>query len=389
MARSLIQRRQDARRERDAVFDATLRCVFAPARQPPDCERALREAREGLDSPVRDPSEWRPQLKTRDPARLRLAAARHLFALYPVPSPLERIWLDSTGLEADEVQLRKRWYAVVAGGGSLYKLGAAKWLSRKEVHWFLHPPGELSFEQAFWQAVARSYTEDMGIVLRIARSKIAGMPRDSFEFWREAARFFCLNPVAVEEIEDFCDFLVFSREQDAGYSLHGRTLSSLRRQMVEWHVDLAAIQRIEAQQRAALRARLRHGDVLPDDGAWRGSTLPDWSWRPSSGGRSAQKEEFVAIQLKTAAGLIAESRAMRHCVWTYAAKCVAGQASIWSLRRNEKARTDRMLTVELDSRNRAVQVRGVANRLPRPEEEAILGRWFKAQGISLLQCRPH
>jgi PcfJ-like protein len=42
---------------------------------------------------------------------------------------------------------------------------------------------------------------------------------------------------------------------------------------------------------------------------------------------------YVAIQLRTAADIVAETRAMRHCVASYAEKCIAGQASICSLRR--------------------------------------------------------
>ena len=51
-------------------------------------------------------------------------------------------------LAPDEVRLRKRWYIVVACGRSLYKEGAGEWLTRKEVHRFLNPPGELGFDAA-------------------------------------------------------------------------------------------------------------------------------------------------------------------------------------------------------------------------------------------------
>jgi hypothetical protein len=78
-----------------------------------------------------------------------------------------------------------------------------------------------------------------------------------------------------------------------------------------------------------------------------------------------------------------ESRAMRHCVSTYAAKCIAGAASIWSLRRCTKDRIDRLLTIEVDRQDQAVQVRGLANRLSHPDERNVLERWAKARGIAL------
>ena len=177
MARSMMKRRQEAERQRNAAYEATLRRVFAAPRPAPDFENAIDEAKRGfVNDIVRPAHEWRPKLKTRDPGRLRLAAARHLFARYPVPAHLERIWLEPDGIEADETMLRKRWYVAAAKGESLYKAGASQWMTRKEVHAFLNASGDLSFEQAFWLAVARSTTDDPAVASRKAPSKIAPTP---------------------------------------------------------------------------------------------------------------------------------------------------------------------------------------------------------------------
>src|SRR5215468_2255878 len=162
MARSLIQRRQEAERARVEAYDASLRRVSQRARPAPSFHNAIDEAKRGFEADIlRDASAWRPQMKTRDAARLRLAAARYLFARYAVAEHLEQIWIDSGGLELDEIILRKRWYIVAARGGSLYKEGASAWLSRKEVHAFLNPLGRLGFDAAIWQAIARSYANDL------------------------------------------------------------------------------------------------------------------------------------------------------------------------------------------------------------------------------------
>ncbi|WP_352776608.1 PcfJ domain-containing protein [Mesorhizobium sp. M0571] len=94
-------------------------------------------------------------------------------------------------------------------------------------------------------------------------------------------------------------------------------------------------------------------------------------------------EHFFVRQLKTAEDLVAESRAMHHCVSMYAAKCIAGNASIWVLRRTALGKIERMLTIELDPQNRAVQVRGFGNRLASLEERKIVERWAKARGVVL------
>jgi PcfJ-like protein len=381
MKRSTIQRRQDAERERIELCDAALRRAVRRARSTPDFRKAIEEAEHGFSGEiVRDPQSWQPQMKTRDAARLRVAAARHLFSLYPVPAFLERVWIDDTGLGADEVRLRKQWYVTAARGASLYKAGAGTWLTRKEIHAFLNPSVGLGFDEAFWEAIARSYASDAAMALRIARSKIARASRGEVDFWRGVVRFFCANPAPLEMIDDLCDYLAECRRRDPHYSLEGRTLLALTRRMHEWHHDIAAIERIEAMRR---RARGRGAQTWAADAAWAGSVLADWEWVPSSKDAKAKGERFVVRQLKQAEDLVMESRAMHHCVATYATKCIAGAASIWSLRRCTKDRIDRLLTIEVDRHDHAVQVRGLANRLAQPDERNVLERWAKARGIAL------
>ena len=125
--------------------------------------------------------------------------------------------------------------------------------------------------------------------------------------------------------------------------------------------------------------RVPAGDT---SGSWRGAAITDWSWSPAVKERS-KREEYLVVQLRTAADLVAETRAMHHCVATYADKCIAGLASIWSLRRRAEGVTDRLLTIELDRQCRAVQIRGFANRTARTEERRLLERWAKARGIDL------
>ncbi|MFK0687393.1 PcfJ domain-containing protein [Mesorhizobium sp. IMUNJ 23033] len=279
--------------------------------------------------------------------------------------------------------LRKAWYIAVGRGDSLYKAGANAWLSRKEVHCFLNVAGDFTFDEAFWLAIARSYTDDPGLAARLARTKIARTPRGELAFSREVTRFFCGHPASKEEIDDLCDYIGAMHQRDAAYSLKGRTLASLRRQMLEWHRDIAAIERIEAMRRRAAGRGPPTAGPQSKSRAWDGSRLEDWEWRPSAKEAKAHGERFFVRQLKTAEDLVAESRAMHHCVSMYAAKCIAGYASIWVLRRTALGKIERLLTIELDPQNRAVQVRGFGNRVASPEERKIVERWAKARGVVL------
>ena len=120
----------------------------------------------------------------------------------------------------------------------------------------------------------------------------------------------------------------------------------------------------------------------PVNDGWSGAAIANWSWSPSSKD-PGKREEYTVTQLRTAVDLVMETRAMHHCVATYAAKCIAGHASIWSLRRRAAGVTDRLLTIEVDRQRRAIQVRGFANRPPHDGERKILERWAQARGIGL------
>jgi hypothetical protein len=81
-------------------------------------------------------------------------------------------------------------------------------------------------------------------------------------------------------------------------------------------------------------------------GSGPGAAIADRSWSPAVKDRS-KREEYLVIQLRAAADLAPETRAMHHCVASYVAKCIAGRASIWS-RRRAAGDTTRLLTIELD-----------------------------------------
>lgn len=380
MARSPLQCRQDAERARQASYDATLGAATHPRRAPPDFQRAIAEVIPGFAGEViRDPADWKPHIKSRDAARLRLAAARHLFARYPVPPALEAIWLDQTGLDAGEIHLRKHWYVVAASGGSLSRAGLAPWLTRQEIHRFLTAPPVLGFNAAIWYAIARGFTESRDAALRVAQSKIARSPRDRIDFWRTAARLCIEAGLTVRQIDDLSDFLGAMLARAPAYSLKGRTIGSLLRAMHDWHIDLGAIERIEAAVRRRAAHRVMAG--VPA-GEWAGAPLSDWAWQPATDDAKARRLRYVVRQLRSATDLVHESRAMRHCVASYASLCFDGRASIWTLRRIEGETVTRLLTIELDPKLRVVQVRGLANRPPKADEVAILDRWAFERGLT-------
>ena len=110
MARSLLQRRLENDRQRIAAWDAALK--YTHHRRKPksrDCHEialTLEWVSDHKSHLIRAAADWKPQLKTRDESRATLAAARHLFARFPAPAHLERIWLETAGLDREEIAFR-------------------------------------------------------------------------------------------------------------------------------------------------------------------------------------------------------------------------------------------------------------------------------------------
>jgi hypothetical protein len=209
---------------------------------------------------LRAPTDWRCRIKSRSEEKRFLDLVRFSFARYRVAPHLEQAWIaeidddfvdrivapNPADLPRTNAPDMRRWYLVAAQGGSLYRQEAHRWLSKQECHHFLTAPaGVGSLRQAMWYAVARAQTESREAALKVARSKVAGYSIAS-TWWKEAARFFARNPIAVHEIDDLVDFLFVARQEDAAFTLKGRTLATLRRRMEDWHARCARARRSAA-----------------------------------------------------------------------------------------------------------------------------------------------
>jgi hypothetical protein len=86
------------------------------------------------------------------------------------------------------------------------------------------------------------------------------------------------------------------------------------------------------------------------------------------------------VELTHAWQLVAESRAMKHCVDTYSRSCKLGRCSIFSVRTDDivegKTVTTSHLTIEVyRSSRRIVQVRGRRNQYIHPQRIPLLRKW--------------
>lgn len=87
-------------------------------------------------------------------------------------------------------------------------------------------------------------------------------------------------------------------------------------------------------------------------------------------------------ELLTSQQLVAEGKALRHCVASYARSCHAENCSIWTMEVETAEGTEKLLTIEVDPTRKEIrQVRGRHNRWAVEKEREIIQRWANREGL--------
>jgi len=316
---------------------------------------------------INAPSTWVNTKKTKNIDALRHDMVRYVFGVYKCPKFLEDVWLPThretynyanhRRHESDEIENKDvhyvAWYLTVAQGGSLYKSNTKGILTKKETHAFLHAPKNNTVKQNIWWARAYCESDNIGTATRIAQSRLVNRSMSN-EFWISVMRFFSKYPTSVNEINDLLDYFIYALQENEDYTLKGRSLEAVKISCVEWH-------------------RFLNKQKSIGGGTWAGSAVDNGSYTT---GKDEHKVKWLITQIRTGNELLKEGQKMRHCVVSYKRRCSEGHCSIWSLTSHDMiGNNKRCLTVELSSNNQIIQCRGLANRMPRPIENNILGRW--------------
>lgn len=348
--------------------------------------------------PVRAVSEVGRTFKTKDPGKLRLAAARHLYGKYKVPAFLEKCWeldypkaadnyavygrrygrrylqqeqrqqIADAEITTEELTEQRLWYIEAASGKSLYKGSAKGLLSRQEVHAFLNCPIKVTFRQAILYAIAKQHTDDLGVLTRVINTSLRNKPGQTWlktPTWREVIRFFCTNEIELSEMNNLIDYFNHKVEQarvGEHYSLKGRTIESLRRQMQDWHWELARVKRL-------------------GNSKWEGLRYPNDQF-------TADGFEWKITQLTTSKELAAEGTAMHHCVYSYQQRCITGSIGIYGVRKievdcKEYLEHKRALTLEVTYTGEIIQIRGFGNRAAKTVERNAVNIWAKKNNLTI------
>jgi hypothetical protein len=371
-ARSQLRKEQEAVAQRAASYDNVLKArkdavPTVPVLTPEDIGRQI--SSEYFHRVVRPLKTFNHSMKTKDTGKIRLAYASHLYGKYSVGRHLQLVWMsDKYNLKGNEDD--KLFYVVAASGGSLYKECTKDFMTKKETHSFLTCPLKITFKEAIWYAFAKAHTDDIGIVTRIFKSKLVEKNYRSV-FWKETVRFFCLHPVPIHQMNDMIDYLQMAYGQDAEWSFKGRTPESIMASTQQWHRDLNRVKRL-------------------GNARWDGIETRDSQFETEEA-KSKVKHLWYITQIKNSKDLAAEGNKMHHCVYSYQSHCIRGRTSIWSLqirtyptKDNAFGQWERALTIEiLNADQKIVQIRGYANRQPRPHEMIALRQWASVNGFTI------
>ena len=300
-------------------------------------------------------SSWRPAVSS---------LAYHLICEYRVPAFLAASWH-----AADAAADKKRgWFVAHSRGASFRSLDLPIVMTRKMEHIFLTSQDHLPIEQAIRRAELFALGAPVEFVKAIMSTPLAADLRHS-EFWRTVWIFLVANagdvdPMQIGPMIDYIQAVRHDRVQDGmmefgspqpAFSMKGRTVQSMLRLMREWHQSLGA------------------GSVSV---SWVRSPLEPLLIEELSPDGSEVSRRWRMMELISSAQLRREGAALHHCVASYADRCYRGASSIWSLRFWQAEKIHHVLTVEVDSRRRAViQARGRANRAASGRPLRLLQDW--------------
>ena len=145
------------------------------------------------------------------------------------------------------------------------------------------------------------------------------------------------------------------------FSMNGRTVESLLVQVERWHRQLGKERKVE------------------DAKQWEHSIVKNFEFHEGEG---PTKRTWRIYELVKREELIAEGRAMRHCVASYASSCANGQSSIWSLTKQDSQGLFRHITIEV-RKNIICQMRGWSNRVPNIQEMLVIRRWCQQESLKI------
>lgn len=326
---------------------------------------------------VRPLEDWRPKGKAA-PTQMK-SLLRHLVVKYPVPEFLYDAVLDQrTEIHHWGIPL----FVHLARGGSMnaavsgvpgrLKLETPRILmpvplTKKMCHVFLQTTSEYNLITAVRRAQILVHGGSRRLLEAICQTRLGQGMGENEEFWAGVLQWFCQQPMlAPSQVGPILDWLgnahAHAVAERKTFTMKGRTAVSVIREVERWHGELAKAKAAgnECYLPSGLAPFFEEKKIK----------LP---------GGAHHMEPWAIVELLSSRELLAEGKALSHCVYSYGHWIRSGRTAIWSLRVDGS----RLLTIEVDRpTRRVVQVRGRSNRMPVEAEMVCIRRWATANNLT-------
>lgn len=329
---------------------------------------------------IREPETWSPGSDS-TPRDIIRSLLEHLFARWPMPACFDSAWLVKGELRC----LERDWYCHLASGGSLRNVqGMPPSISAKALHLAMNAPRDLTIREAlrYGQVMASGGSDEL-LAEVLASRMVRDLSNDAV--WSRLI----VKVIAAGNLKPR-NFGIIADTLLQVISKHGW-------KRAETLIDLP-LHELLSYCRTFWRSILKvvgasHPDWKPTDidcPNIRSELLHHYNehWPRLQGSkpfesachRGGQTIPCRIMELTYQWQLVAESKAMKHCVDSYVRKCRLGKSSIFSLRTDENeydnpAETSH-LTIEVNRQSRKIiQVRGKWNQSFAPERIPLLRKW--------------
>jgi hypothetical protein len=370
--------------DRRAAFDQLLNCVWerssllrlSPTGREPSAAPALFALKRLKNFAhrqafwIRAPGDWR---STEASPRVQLRGfAEHLFARYATPGYMHSAWDLAPGRENFRQQ---SWFIRIARGTSFRALELPMPLTGRMRHYMRHAPDDFTIYAAMRFSEVLGLGGDAILARRISKTRL-GRDVSNSSFWRTVLCFFISNSdfpeTQIDDAVEFINAMRFGGEELPSadgwqlrapicpdFRVEGRTTRSLLRLMHRWRLETADSQRPVTCWPASGIDHFRFLDKRED----------------------GMDREWSVIELRNSAALVAEGRAMSHCVARFVDKCRRRDCSIWSLRLRIRDEEKRMATIEVAPNRRIVQIKARCNGFAGDRSQDMIIRWSQLAGL--------
>lgn len=307
---------------------------------------------------IRPYSDWKPQSKNVD--RQFSALIRHLFTKYKLPLFLDSVWADRNYHSNEE---GINWFLHVASGKNIRKADKLPIpLTKTMAHLFLEAPSNYNILQAFRYGQILGMGGDRHLVNTLVQTFL-GRRFEQEPFWETVIQFFIQNPfLDRNQLGPILDYLQNQKfglnAPQPNLSMKGRNPQLLLDAVQAWHKDL---------QKARGNGHKQ----------WQPSGFSEFLKEEISGGSIGV---WTVTEMTNSTELNKDSRALHHCVSSYAFSCMQGRCTIFSIKHNN----ERVATIEVIPQSKTiVQARQKFNAPLEARTRQIMTEWASNAGLSI------